>query len=469
MIRSLSPAALGALVSATLFSLLCIPGRAESQTCTTIVPGGLVVQKTWTAAGSPYCVTGDLQVSLLTVEPGVTVLVDGPFGIEVLSTITAEGTSANPIVFSSKDSSARWKGFRFTDAPAGSALVHVVIERSESSAITLVDSHSPRLGDLTIRDNTTNGVGGGMRVVRGKSDLTIVNCDFSNNTAAKGGGALYVKLRRGFKLTLDKCTFEENVANPTYASGNFAGGALYLRAGAAEITRSSFIGNESRSRCSGVFGCGVTARGGAIYTRTKQSVFLGNNLISGNKTDARNQGDCFFGGSSGSLGAGLFVAKGPVQVENNILACNQATSTNCGPSRRGGGIFVAGGSVEVVNSTIARNPAAPGLSLAGGTLDVVNSIVFFNNSDTVQVDGTPTIAYSDVQGAPTYPGLGNLTINPVFAAPGCTEAALTVVAGSPAIDAGNPAVDFDDQCLPPSLGTVMNDMGAHGGPLGCRW
>ena len=47
-------------------------------TCGTTVLPGTIVNTTWTTAGSPYCVVGDIQVSLLTIQPGVCVLVDGP-------------------------------------------------------------------------------------------------------------------------------------------------------------------------------------------------------------------------------------------------------------------------------------------------------------------------------------------------------------------------------------------------------
>ncbi|MCP4709850.1 MAG: DUF1565 domain-containing protein [Planctomycetes bacterium] len=38
---------------------------------------------------------------------------------------------------------------------------------------------------------------------------------------------------------------------------------------------------------------------------------------------------------------------------------------------------------------------------------------------------------------------------------------------SPAIDAGNPEVQYNDACLPPGLGSVTNDSGAYGGPGNC--
>src|SRR5262249_40752078 len=86
-------------------ALLAGPVAASAQVaCTTTIPAGLVAAQSWTLAGSPYCVEGNIQVSLLTIEPGVQVLVDGPYEIDVLSTITAVGTSEAPILFTARAS-----------------------------------------------------------------------------------------------------------------------------------------------------------------------------------------------------------------------------------------------------------------------------------------------------------------------------------------------------------------------------
>jgi hypothetical protein len=75
------------------------------------------------------------------------------------------------------------------------------------------------------------------------------------------------------------------------------------------------------------------------------------------------------------------------------------------------------------------------------------------------------VTFSDVQGG--FAGEGNINLNPLFGSAGCE--ALQIIVGSPCIDAGNPDPMFNDVCLPPSLGTVRNDMGAHGGPKACQW
>ena len=63
--------------------------------------------------------------------------------------------------------------------------------------------------------------------------------------------------------------------------------------------------------------------------------------------------------------------------------------------------------------------------------------------------------------------MGNIGFNPVFTGLGCTDNDLNIAPGSPAIDSGNPDSIYNDVCIPPSQGTVRNDMGALGGPGAC--
>ncbi len=453
-----------------LVLLLLSSITVNAQTCTTTVPGGLVVNTTWTPAGSPYCITGDIQVSLLIIEPGVEVIVDGPYIIDVLSTINAIGTEAEPILFSAAmplaPDNQRWKGIKFEDTPPGSRFIHAIIEYSNDSAITLINSSPPELDNCTIQNNSKTGQGGGIHATGVIGDLELMNCEFIGNTSTSHGGALRVGMSAGFMLNIADSIFENNIANPSRASGNIVGGALYLEPGVKGIiSRSLFTGNRSNSRCASSFGCNVIARGGAIYISDSGdgNITIENSDFVANQADALNQGQCFFGGSSQSFGAGVYVNSGTVALANDTFSCNTTTRTNCGPSDAGSGLYVNGGAVEVVNSTIARNADATGIHLAGGTLDVMNSIVYFNNGNGTQIGGAATVTYSDVQGQPVYPGIGNINYNPVFAGTTCDVNDLYVVLGSLAIDGGNPDPIYNDQCLPPGQLTERNDMGFTGG------
>lgn len=81
--------------------------------------------------------------------------------------------------------------------------------------------------------------------------------------------------------------------------------------------------------------------------------------------------------------------------------------------------------------------------------------------------GSVAVTYCDVQGG--FNGTGNINFNPVLAGEHCGSVASVLVLGSLCIDAGDPDPAFDDGCLPPSLGTTRNDMGAFGGASACDW
>ena len=80
----------------------------------TSVSGGIYQNTTWTAAASPYIVAGSIVVfpgKTLTIEPGVEVIftADNTFNtgnfqyLEVRGNLVAVGTDANPILFTSSD------------------------------------------------------------------------------------------------------------------------------------------------------------------------------------------------------------------------------------------------------------------------------------------------------------------------------------------------------------------------------
>jgi len=368
--------------------LLSLPPWVSAQAaCTSIVPPGPVLG-TWFVSGSPYCITGDVQITSLTIEPGVEVLIDGAFQIEVLSDITAIGTAANPISFSARDPAVPWKGLKFSNTPPGSNFTHCIIEHSEDSAISLVNTAPPIIDHVLFRDNSTSTFGGAINADGVSGNFALADSVFSANSSASHGGALRVNMDPGLTFTITNSLFENNTANPARSTGNRVGGALWLEsADNTVISNSRFIGNRNNARCTATFNCNVIARGGAIYLGSSGTVSIENNEFVSNQSDALNQGNCFFGGISQSFGAGLYVNSGTVTLANNFFSCNTTTRTNCGPSDGGGGFYVNGGSVTAANNTIARNADATGVALAGGTLEIANSIIYNNNGDGTQVGG----------------------------------------------------------------------------------
>jgi hypothetical protein len=404
---------------------------------------GTIVDQTWTTNNSPYRVVGDIQVASLDIQPGVTVLFESNYVFEVAGRLKAIGTPDAPITFSTTNGG--WQGIYFNAALSGSRLAHCVIEKAVNSGIR-IHRTTPLVSDCTIRSNTATALdttstllsfearGAGIST---DSPLTLDNCFIHDNTAATeardNNGAAATALGGGVyssaDLSLRHCLLSANsVRADAWSHGNryvyavAKGGAVFatnltllnciIRDSTATAITTSWLGQESVSSAEGLGG-GVCCPGVLQQTNT---------IISGNKTSA----SAVYGYSS--------------TVERAV----------------GGGVYVAGTGGSIVHCTFASNSPGGVASDAPG-LVVVNSILW--NNTPVQVMGTASVTYSDVQGG--YEGAGNIDRNPIFFS---TED-LIIVRGSPCMNAGDTNVVYRNVYMPPSVGSDQrSDMGAHGGP-----
>ncbi|MGY8783696.1 MAG: tandem-95 repeat protein, partial [Fidelibacterota bacterium] len=165
-------------------------------------------------------------------------------------------------------------------------------------------------------------------------------------------------------------------------------------------------------------------KGGGILI-SDASPRLENLIVKDNVSDPSGQG---------GSGGGIFVEYSSltsikyVSIENNL-------------GIQGGGLMIDHNStVELDNCTIAGNTAESygAISMLGSTLTMLNSIVWGNSSDNNQdlnLDGTATITYSNIQGLPSqFEGNGNISEDPIFVNPENHDYHLQ--ASSPCIGAG---------------------------------
>jgi predicted outer membrane repeat protein len=203
---------------------------------------------------------------------------------------------------------------------------------------------------------------------------------------------------------------------------------------------------------------GFTVTGGAssgIYNATA-SPTLENLVISGNSAGAYSGGGIANYGSSPTLtnvtisgnsaayyGGGLFNRDSSPTLTNVTISGNSA-------AHGGGGIYNQDSSLILTNVTISGNSAGGtggGIHNVFSSPQIRNSILWGNSAPTApesyNFNSTPTVTYSIVAGASVYTGPGNSNANPLFvtavpAAPS-TGGNLRLGAGSPAINAGDPA------------------------------
>lgn len=319
---------------------------------------GTIANATWTFADSPVLLMGDLVVASLTIEPGVQVLANGPFVIEIAGRINAIGTKDNPIIFSTNSTIKKWGGI-FFNVSQSSELAHIVVEKASLGGIRIVDS-SPTIRNCTVRQNESKQ-GGGIYISGKTSAPVIKNCKIQENSATdffEAGGGVFVM----------------NEANP-------------------------IISNTIIAKNSAIY---ANARGGGIYVCSGK-------LTLSNVTVVENGNSTFGNGSGG-------------------IAVNMGGLSDC----------------------------------RAASLVMTNSIAFNNKSFQIS-ESYADVSYSNVQGS--YPGTGNTAVNPLFA----DETYHLLDGASPCIDTGDPSSTVNDVCLPPSLGTPRNDMGAYGGPSACHW
>jgi CSLREA domain-containing protein len=273
----------------------------------------------------------------------------------------------------------------------------------------------------------SQGDGGGGGILATGGNLTITDSSVSANTAEvspdtsvavdnNGGGGVYMD---GQDLTVTGSAIQGNTAmvtaatssNPTPADG---GGGIYQFGDNFRLQDSTVSGNVAH-------GPGLAkGGGGGIFDDGDTSQYL-NSTITGNSTDepaATNIAD-----SDGGGGVLLDNVKGGVAMANMTITANRASAAT------GGGInnhLIS--TVDVTNSIIAANTASDADGNCSGAID---SDGYNLTDDPASANTCALTATGDVVDA--NPVLGPLQDN---GGPTPTEALL---AGSPAIDAGDPA------------------------------
>jgi hypothetical protein len=120
---------------------------------------GDIFNQTWTLAGSPYVVVGNITAGGLIIQPGVQVICQSNYVFEVAAKLTAVGTAAAPIVFTGTNGG--WQGIFFNDASSASTLAYCSISNSVNSGIRITNT-IVTISNCLIASNTTPGSGGGI-------------------------------------------------------------------------------------------------------------------------------------------------------------------------------------------------------------------------------------------------------------------------------------------------------------------
>ncbi len=290
--------------------------------------------------------------------------------------------------------------------------------------------NGPGAGRITISGNAASqvfNIASGVTVsIAGLTIANGVSGIINGSTNNLGGGVFNIG-----NLTLTNCVVTNNIALST-VGGQGLGGGIF-NDGNLTVIRSLIFNNQAQA--SGLAG----GQGGGIYN--SRSMTLINDTIVNN---------------SAGQGAGVAVITNPPNMAvANITNCTIANNS-AGSAGQGGGLLVGFiATANLRNVLIAANSGGTAPDVSGNVASAVNNLIG-NGSGSTGVNNGDNGNQVGTSGSPIDPKLGSLRDNGGF------TMTLALLAGSPAIDAGNNnAAPGDDQrgFNRPVNGTI--DIGAY--------
>jgi len=332
---------------------------------------------------------------------------------------------------------------RFTEA-SGSVIDGFTLSGGAHGILLDTAVTWPHIADLVISRNRieNNGVmdvqhrGGGLSIT-GPGHVIEDNV-IRNNMSGRGAGMTIF----GEDIEVVRNTIEDNISYDDHGGGIYQGGTVLIR---ENIIRGNRTGED----------LGYGWGGGVLILGTATMRF---NRILENHAP--------------SIGGGVFVDEGGTATMAHELIYGNTTD-----GAGGAGVYVDGGEgpslATITHSTIAYNVGAPGSEGNGVYVEressaiLLNSIVWGNGGDDFYHDAGSTIESNYTLSEEMYPGLGNLSSDPLFANPAAGDFHLQSTAGrfdpealdgtgdwvmdavdSPAIDRADPASPFLEEPMP---------------------
>ncbi|MBF2048311.1 MAG: DUF4347 domain-containing protein, partial [Elainella sp. C42_A2020_010] len=302
-----------------------------------------------------------------------------------------------------------------------------------ASVLSLTDSAETTIngaGSITVSGNNATRV---FNVAAGAAAALNGLIISGGRTIGNNGGGI---LNNG-TLTVSNSTFTGNSAQ-----GNGFGGGIYSD-GTLTVSNSTFTGNSAGNP------------GGAIDNRgtmtVSNSTFTGNRASGGGAIDNNGtltvSNSTFTGNSAVGGGGILNQPQGRLTVSNSTFTGNSA-------SEAGGGIFHGGVTLTVSNSIVAGNASPNGREIrsltpvtsGGYNLFGFNGDSGLVNITTVSTDVIPTVDLSAI-------------LDTTLRDNGGPTQTLALVAGSPAINAGDTALTTDQRGIARPQGSA-DDIGA---------
>jgi hypothetical protein len=281
------------------------------------------------------------------------------------------------------------------------------------------------ISGLTLTGGDVNGSGGAVR--NASENLTVTDCKISANSAVSGGGFH----NNGGHLSLRGCTINGNTILGSGAGIETLGGSL-------NVIESTISGNSTPSG-----GASGGIHSSASTTTIEFSTISGNSANYGGGISHSGvgilmtiTGSTISGNTARNSGGGLSIVQGDVIVRHSTITRNRADSDNNGTGDGGGASILSAPTSVTLDHTIVagngRNSTTSdvfGLVVESSAFNIVGvskGLTGISHGTNGNQIGTPGASIDPVLGALDNNGGATLTHR--------------LLAGSPAIDAGSPAL-----------------------------
>ncbi|MFC2116534.1 right-handed parallel beta-helix repeat-containing protein [Bacteroidota bacterium] len=298
------------------------------------------VKGRWTVEDSPFYIQGDITIpsqDSLVIEPGVKIIFEGYYKLDVEGTLLAIGTPTDSIIFTKQDtlglhsltdSTGGWHGIRF-----------------DNLELELQDEGRSIMKYCQIKYSkavSTDHLDGGAISIINYSNLLIDHCAIIYCIAQKSGGGLYL-MSSGTSPTISNSYIKRNHSGKN-------GGGISISADASPIIYGNkIVYNQSEDN------------GGGLYSFQSKPKII-NNIIANNLANK---------------GGGLGLNSGRDEIFGNIIVNNTAVTN-------GGGMILWSFKNDILNNTIAFNeaPTKPGMHFWGVYTSVVGNNIIWKNHGT---------------------------------------------------------------------------------------
>jgi hypothetical protein len=433
--------------------LLFLFGSLSNLSADTIVPGGFV-SGTWTSAGSPYLIQGNLTIhpdSTLNIEPAVEVIFQGIYRLTVNGLLEAIGTETDSIHFIPADTASFWAGIHFGDAPDSSRLVFCTVSHVGQMFYDLCGiictNSNPVITHCRISDNTARlagaNYGGGITFINSNPEISW--CNIINNAGGMVAAGIYLV---NSNPLITGCNISDNVAQ-------YLGGGISITGNSSPMITNCAI---ERNLSNNGYGGGIYSEGGVVTI--SECIFSHNEVF--------------------DEGGGISIHAGSVILDHCIFEHNQCQQFG---RNAGGGVYISGDTLTVDHCTFYLNLADindhdAGLEIqtANSAVATISNSIFSGVWCLIRFDSSvpASVSYNDFQIAvpPMYfwgnvpPRLGdlmqtnpggdscdvfyNIYLDPLFVDINNDDLHLTE--NSPCIDAGDPNSPYDPDSTVADMG-----------------